>query len=177
MNKAHLNYFCLRTSYQLLPLSFSPCSADIKAGLQTPPPSAGPARPVGKGEFPSGSGVILWPGFSCFSGLISGRNSFSSDVLLHSRTTSSVQQQELLQDASKPVPCSGSSLWTTFPYTAPSTRRPGSQTSGGAGSLFLRHSSQPWGPGRSSCVQFLCSSAFSLLLSSQSLVISSLCYS
>ena len=98
-------------------LSFSACSADIKAGLQTPPPSAGPARPVGKGEFPSGSGDILWPSFSCFSGLTSCRNSFSRDALPHSGTTSSVQQQELPRDTLKPVPRPGSSLWTTSPCT------------------------------------------------------------
>ena len=69
------------------------------------------------------------------------------------------------------------SALSDFSTTTPSTRRPGSQTSAGAGSSFLRHSSQPWGPGRSSCVQFLYSSASSLLLSSQSPVISSLCYS
>lgn len=198
MNKAHLNYFCLRTSYQLPPLSFSARSADMKAGLLTPPPSAGLARPVGKGELPSGSGGVLWPGFSCFSGLSSCRNSFSSDTLPHSRTTSSVQRQELPQDASKPVPRPGSVLWTTSPCTPEGACPAGSTNISPqqlqhhrtlpkeawisdlreqGGSLFLRHLSQPCGLGRSSCVQFLCSLAFSLLLSSQSPVISSLCYS
>ena len=52
VNKAHLNYFCLRTSHQLLPLSFSACSADIKAGLQMPPPISWPSPPCGEGRVP-----------------------------------------------------------------------------------------------------------------------------
>lgn len=198
MNKAHFNYFCLRTSYQLLPLKLLSLLCRHKGRSSDASSISWPSPPCGEGRVP----LWFWGHPLAQLLLLLWAHLLQEQLLQRRAPTQRDNQQCPAAGASSRHFEASSTSWkqpvddvplyprgwvsSRFHQHQPSaTSAPLRPPQGGldlrpqrgAGSPFLRHSSQPWSPGPSSCVQFLYSLAFSLLLSSQSPVISSLCYS